>query len=558
MRRVRKAWVSGVLALLMVLVAACGSNNGNNEASPSGSAASSPSSSDAASGTAASGGADQPLYIGLVNPVTTFDVFNLDNAGIYVNSFMSDTLIALNSSYGFDPKLAESIETADNQNFTIKLNKSAKWSDGEPFTADDVEFTLRMFTDASVKTLTTITFLAGLNEAGKRDEGQTELPFFQKVDDYTFVIKTKNPMETDQFKSQFGTYFRYLPEHVLKDVAPADLNKNEFMMNPTVTNGAYKFVKFAKDQYVQLAANELYYEGAPAIKDVYIKMMPATNLAAQLQTGDIQLTSPGVGLIPVQDFDKVANMANVTTGYGDANNPNILFLNTKKFPDPKVRQAIAYAMNRQLLVDQLLKGQGDLVDGMLGRNHPYYNNDIPLYSYDPEKAKQLLKEADWDFGQTIEFLVPTGNKIREQASDIVAENLKAVGLKVQVTKLDFPTTLQRALKHDYDLTVVNLGFILDPGSVFGMFLTGVGFNIPDYSNPEVDKLIAAGAQELDPSKRFETYKQVQQILHDEVPIIALYADKQMYAKAKNLDLRKGLETSAVGLTNNVSKWTFTP
>ncbi|MGG4483236.1 ABC transporter substrate-binding protein [Paenibacillus illinoisensis] len=549
MKRVRKALICGVLTLLMVLVTACGTNSDSNTSSSPGSGGESAS---------ASGGAGQPLYIGLVNPVTTFDIFNLDNAGVFVNSLMSDTLVAMNSDYGFDPKLAESIETTDNLNFTIKLNKNAKWSDGEPFTADDIEFTFRMFTDVNVKTLLNMTFVAGLNEAGKRGEGQTELGFFKKVDDYRFVITTKNPMETNQFKSQFGTYFRYLPEHILKDVAPVDLNKNEFMMNPTVTNGAYKFVKFAKDQYVQLTANEQYYEGAPNIKDIYIKMMPATNLAAQLQTGDIQLTSPGVGLIPVQDFDKVANMANVTTGYGDANNPNIMFINTKKFPDPKVRQAMAYAMNRQLIVDQLLKGQGELVDGMLGQNHPYYNKDIPLYSYDPEKAKALLNEAGWDFNQSIEFVVPTGNKIREQASDIIAENLKAAGLKVQVTKLDFPTTYQRALKHEYDLTVINLGFILDPNSVLGLFKTGVSFNLADYSNAEVDELLAQGAEELEPSKRFEIYQQVQQKLHDDVPAIALYADKQMYAAAKNLDIGKSLDTSTVGLTNNVAKWKFTP
>ncbi|RAI98102.1 peptide/nickel transport system substrate-binding protein [Paenibacillus pabuli] len=549
MKRVRKAWIGGVLTLLMVLVTACGSNSGNNTTSSPGADGESAS---------ASGGSGQPLYIGLVNPVTTFDVFNLDNAGVFVNSLMSDTLVAMNSKYGFDPKLAESIETTDNQNFTIKLNKKVKWSDGEPFTADDVEFTFRMFTDINVKTLLNMTFVTGLNEAGKREEGQTELGFFERVDDYTFVIKTKNPMETNQFKSQFGTYFRFLPEHVLKNVAPVDLNKNEFMMNPTVTNGAYKFVKFAKDQYVQMTANEQYYEGAPNIKEIYIKMMPATNLAAQLQTGDIQLTSPGVGLIPVQDFEKVANMANVTTGYGDANNPNIMFINTKKFPDPKVRQAIAYAMNRQLIVDQLLKGQGELVDGMLGQNHPYYNKDISLYGYNPEKAKALLKEAAWDLNQTIEFVVPTGNKIREQAADIISENLKAVGLKVQVTKLDFPTTYQRALKHDYDLTIMNLGFILDPNSVLGLFKTGVSFNISDYSSTEVDELLVQGAEELEPTKRFEIYKQVQQMLHDDVPVIALFADKQMYAAAKNLDLGKGLETSTVGLTNNVAKWTFTP
>lgn len=551
MRKVRKAWVGGLLVLCMIWVTACGSNNSNNTNNDTAASNASPTTS-----TSTSGNATKPLSIGLVNPVTTFDVFNLDNAGIFVNSFMSDTLVALNKDYGFDPKLAESIETTDNQNFTVKLNKNAKWSDGEPFTTDDVEFTLRMFTDANVKTLLNLAFVDGLDAAGKLAAGQTELPFYSKVDDNTFVIKTKNPMETTQFESQFGTYMRFLPKHILKDVAPADLNKNQFMMNPTVTNGAYTFVKFAKDQYVELAANPLYYGGEPTIKQVFIKMMPATNLAAQLQTGDIQMTSPGVGLIPIQDFDKVENMATVSTGYGDANNPNIMFINTKKFPDPKVRQAIAYAMNRELIVDQLLKGQGDLVDGMLGKNHPYYNADIPQYSYDPNKAKELLKEAGWDFSTPIEFVVPTGNKIREQASDIAAENLKAVGLKVQVTKLDFPTTYQRALKHDFDLTILNLGFILDPGSVFGLFLSGVAFNLAEYSNPDVDKLIGQGAMELDPSKRLADYKQIQQILHDDVPMIALYADKQLYAASKDLNLGKGLETSAVGLLNNVMQWKF--
>ncbi|GLX69711.1 ABC transporter substrate-binding protein [Paenibacillus glycanilyticus] len=549
MGKKRMAWVGGFLALCMILVTACGSNNNN--ASNTGNAASSASPSASA---AASGNSGKPLSIGLVNPVTTFDVFNLDNAGLFVNSFMSDTLLALNKDYGFDPKLAESIETTDNQTYTIKLNKNAKWSDGQPFTADDVEFTLSMFTDANVKTLLNLTFLDGLDAAGKRTADQTTLPFYAKTDDYTFTIKTKNPMEATQFESQFGTYVRYLPKHVLKDVAPVDFNKNEFMMNPTVTNGAYKFVKFAKDQYVQMEANPLYYGGEPSIKELFVKMMPATNLAAQLQTGDIQMTAPAVGLIPIQDFDKVQNMANVATGFGDANNPNVLFINTQKFTDPKVRQAIAYAINRQLIVDQLLKGQGDLVDGMLGKMHPYYNADIPQYSYDPEKAKQLLKEAGWDFSTPIEFVVPTGNKIREQASDIAAENLKAAGLKVQVTKLDFPTTYQRALKHDYDLTIMNFGFILDPGSVFGFFLTGVPYNIPQYSSAEVDKLIGQGAMELDPAKRLDIYKQIQQILHDDVPFIALYADKQMYASSKDLNLGKGIETSAIGLVNNVSQW----
>ncbi|MNC54321.1 Dipeptide-binding protein DppE precursor [compost metagenome] len=126
-----------------------------------------------------------------------------------------------------------------------------------------------------------------------------------------------------------------------------------------------------------------------------------------------------------------------------------------------------------------------------------------------------------------------------------------------MTKLDFPTTYQRALKHEFDLTVINLGFILDPNSVLGIFKTGVSFNLSDYSNSEVDTLVAEGAQELDPAKRFEIYKQLQQLLHDDVPVIALYADKQLYAAAKNLNLGKGLETSTVGLTNNVAKWTFT-
>src|SRR5206468_4408828 len=255
-------------------------------------------------------------------------------------------------------------------------------------------------------------------------------------------------------------YILTMPKHVLQDVAPEQLQKNSFMQKPNVSFGAFKFVSYQKDQYIELEANKDYFKGVPKIDKLYFKIMPPANLVAQLQSGEIQMNYPGAGLgnIAVQDYEKVKNMSNVRTIPGKPLNYQTLAFNTKTIPDARVRQALAHAINRELLVNNLLKGEGEIDDTSFTSVHPYLNKNLKPYDYNPKQAQQLLQEAGWNVNKTLTLVVPSGNKTREQSADIIVENLKTVGIKAQINKFDISTVIQKGKKGEFDLLMLGYGF----------------------------------------------------------------------------------------------------
>src|SRR5206468_471985 len=203
---------------------------------------------------------------------------------------------------------------------------------------------------------------------------------------------------------------------------------------------------------------------------------PGANIVAQLQSGEIQMNFPTIGNIPVSDYEKVKNMSNVRTIPGKPISYQALFFNTKTIPDARVRQAIAHAINRKLLVDNLLKGEGEIADTAFTSVHPYLNKNIKPYDYNPKQAQQQLQEAGWDVNKTLTLVVPSGNKEREQSADIIVENLKAVGVKAQINKFDIATAIQKAKKGEFDLFMLGYTVTLDP-DVSVYFKTGGSWDI---------------------------------------------------------------------------------
>src|SRR5206468_4110125 len=137
--------------------------------------------------------------------------------------------------------------------------------------------------------------------------------------------------------------------------------------------------------------------------------------------------------------------------------------------------AIAYAINRELLVNNLLKGEGEIADTSFISDNPYLNKNIKPYNYNPKQAQQLLQEAGWDFNKTLTLVVSSDNKAREQSADIIADNLKAVGVKAQVSKFDNATSWDKGKKGEFDLTIS--GFLMYPEPDVSFFLkTGGAWN----------------------------------------------------------------------------------
>ncbi|MFF2017032.1 ABC transporter substrate-binding protein [Paenibacillus sp. NPDC058177] len=549
-RHYRRTMLFIVLALVLVL-SACGSST--NTTSSSATQALATDKPKEAEPSPNKEEKEKVVYIGIVNVPVTLNQINDqgDSAADNAIALINDSLLDLNEKFEFLPKIADSVETTDNQTFVVKLNPAAKWNDGQPFTTADVAFTLKTALNPKVETNFKLNFIEGLNDAGKLEEGTTEISGLKIVDDKTFEVRTKTPIDPLIFKERFGTKVFFLPEHILKDVAPEQLSTNPYFQKPEVTIGAFKIANFAQGQYVEVVKNTDYYRDVAKLDKIFIKVLPATNLVAQLQTGEIQMNSVPVGLIPITDYEKVKGFENVDLASGNPSVPPEIFFNSNKIADPKVRQAIAYALNRTLIVDQLLKGQGEVIDGGIPSYHPYFNKDIENYSYDPEKAKQLLEEANWDKKQPIEFLVPVGNKIREQAADILVQNLTAVGLNIQVQKFDFPTLIQKVQKGDYDITIFTRDFYIEPSSYFTLFKSTNPGNFLNYKNPLVDELITKGETEADPAKRQEIYNKLQETLHEDVPSLAVYSEKRLLAVSKDVLVGKPLD---IGMFNNINEW----
>lgn len=508
------------------------------------------------SSNASSGSANKTMYLGMVNPPINFSTISSpDIASSFIEKFMFDSFLEMTGPQEFVPKLADSIETTDNQTFTIKLNQKAKWSDGKPVTAEDAAYTFNLIANPKVETTVGnyISVFEGLDDTGKLKEGQAEIPSVKIIDEHTVEFKTKSPVDPNMIKEQLGSKLMILPKHVLEKVAPGDLAKDPFFMKPTVTNGPYKFVQYKKDQYVEFKSNPDYYLGKPKTNSLFVKIMPAPNLVAQLQTGELHMNvAAGIGKIPAQDYETVEKFNNVKTKVEPTIGFQTMMFNTTKITDAKVRQALVYALDREKFVDKLLKGKGEIVDGPYTSVSPYLNKDLEKFTYNPEKAKQLLKDAGWDFNRTLQLVVPIGNKVREQSADIITQNLKDVGVKVKVTTYDFPTIMQKGKAGEFDLLLMGFTFNLDP-EISTLYSKAGSYNFMRYNNQKSDELLLKGQSEANPEKRKEIYNELQAIWEKDVPIISLYSDYDFAAISKQV---KFGEPKIFGFHNKLQDWSL--
>lgn len=495
------------------------------------------------------------VSIGVFNPPISFNplISSRDLSSAELGTLLFEPLINRIEPLQFLPQLAESFDTTDKQTYTVKLNPNAKWTDGTAVTTEDVAYTLALIANPKVESTlgSSIAFLEGVGPDGKLPEGQTEISGLKIVDAQTFELRAKNPTDPNMIKEQFGMKFKALPKHVLKDVKPEELVKHPFMQNPNVTNGAFTLVKYEKDQYVEFAANKAYYRGAPKLDKMFVKIMPGTNLVAQLQSGEIDMNyGLGIGNVPDQDYELLGKNENLRTKLEPQVGIQAMMLNTKTIENGKVRQAIAHAINRQLIVDNLMKGNAEIFDGLYPSLSAYQNKSLQPIPFDTEKAKSLLQEAGWDSNRELTFVVPTGNQIREQSAQIIAENLKAVGIKAKITKYDFATVSQKLRKHEFDLALSGLYMNIDPDSSAYYHSEGLS-NSSAYVNPEVDKLLEQGKAEADEKRRKEIYDQVQAIVQQDVPLLTLYYNPALVAINKRVI--KG-EPRLFGTTYDVQEW----
>ncbi|MFL0249585.1 ABC transporter substrate-binding protein [Clostridium neuense] len=533
--KVVRALIAAVTCTIMVTLSACGGATSSSSSTSSNS--------------------KKIVNIGIMNAPSGFNALDSsDSSQNYMTEILFRPLLDLSPDLKFIPSLADSITTTDNKTFVVKLNKKAKWTDGKPVTADDVMFTINLITNPKVAATIASKFniLAGLDENGKNTSGSDSFEGAKKVDDYTVNLVTKQPVDTTVFNDLVSQYLKTVPKHVLQSTPLDQMFKAAFFQNPTVTDGPFKLVTYKKDQYVQMAANKDYFRGTPKLTQLNFKIMQSTEITVQLQSGEIDMNEPNIGIVPIDDIEKIKAMKNVTFNPDKKSNTlQTLEINTTVVKDPKVRKAISYAINREQIVKNLLKGSGETAVGPYTPSSKFFNKNADFGGYDPAKAKQLLKEANWDSSKVLKFNVPTGNTVREQAANIIAQNLQEVGIKVQIQKYDFVTSLSLAKKHQFDLYIVGLNIDVVNPDISSYISSGQLLDLSAYNNKQVDDLLEKGKVTVGAEDRAKIYDQVQEIYANDMPAPGVYCpiDQGIYNKRVIYG-----KPSSFGMYSELEKW----
>lgn len=545
--RILSLLLAGVMALGLT---ACGASNAGAAADETGSAAVSTES--ASSDTAASG--EKIINVGVTNTIGSINPLLLNGGEInkYATGLMFLPLMELDADLNFEGMLADSITTEDNKNFIVHIDDAATWSDGTPVTADDVVYTaLRLASPVIGNTAMMYYVFEGVGDDGFVEEGAESIDGIQKVDDKTVQFTTKEEMPITTFENSYARYLLTLPKHVIEQYSEEELSTADWFNHPDVVSGPFIVTDFDVDHYISYEANKDYWKGAPKIDKLNIKIVDGSQLYAVLQSGEIDITQQTMSDIPQEDYESVEALDNVEVVYGSPVTNQSVFIQTKNVPDVKVRQAMLYAIDRQQILEELLNGHGEIVDGFLSSASPFYDDSLTPVSYDPEKAKALLEEAGWDGSQTIRFYVNSGDSTFVNAASIIAAEWAAVGIKAEIQTVDFATLMSVAGTEDYDVLAVQYTYApVDPYPDVAWLLGGEG-SWTGYSDDTLNDALTKSQLTSDPEETKELFSVVDKKVQEDVPMFSAYVISAQGAVSKRIT---GAAPSVYGFFNDVQNW----
>ena len=488
-----------------------------------------------------------------INPLLMDATENLK----YAAAFEFLPLVELNKDLEFEGMLASSVTTEDNIHFTVKIDEKATWSDGQPVTAEDVEYTvLKLASPVLANTSMALYAFEGTGDDGFVPEGATSLSGVKVVDDKTVEFTTKYPIALTTFENTYGRYILTLPKHILKDIPDVDLAAYDWFKAPTVVSGPYKVTDVDLQHYVSYVANEKYWKGAPKINKLNIKIVTSAQLLTGLQSGEIDFVQQTTGNILQEDYASVEALTNVTVNYGAPVTNQSIFFNVASVNDVRIRQAILCGIDRNEIVKGFLNGKGEVVDGFLSSAGPFYDSSLTPTAYDPEKAKALVAEAvadGWDASKVLKFNVNSGDTTFCQAADYIAAKLADVGIKVQVNTVDLSTLLSDAGSKSYDIMAVQYTYApVDPYPDINWLLSADGWT--GFANETISGALATTQTTSDVAAIKSQYLTIDTIVQQEVPMISAYVISAMGAVNKRL---VNATPDVYGSFINVNEWEVT-
>ncbi len=502
---------SMILALLMalaLLAAGCSPASTSQESTSAGASAETASAETASAQTAEGG----TLLVGLQGDPSSFNsTATVDDFSFVVGENIFNRLVKLDKANNIIPDLATDWTISDDGlTYTFNLAQNVKWHDDTPFTSADVKWTLD----------TCISQQAYLASA------LASVDSIETPDDYTVVLKLKNTDAALLSNLSFLGAF-ILPKHIYEGT---DWLTNEANLAPIGT-GPFKFVEYEKGVSITLEANDDYFLGAPKVDRVIYKIIPDSNTALQaFLNGELDIlgsiTPPTAEIASLEANPDVTVVKTTTAGrYYTAFN-----VTKAPFDKPEVRQAFAYAINREDVLTKAFKDSGAVAEGFYTPTIGWaYNADAKLPDVDIAKAKQLLEQAGYTADANGTYLSVTLTTFNidpfPDAATVIKDNLKQIGVDVTINLLEQAAWIQQlVVDHDFELTVMGGTVGPDPSVLGARVGTGGMMNVGLYSNAEIDTLFAEALQITDQAQRAEKYKQIQALLAQDLPIIPLVED----------------------------------
>ena len=494
------------------------------------------------------------INVGVTDSLGGLNPFVIDQTEInkYAVGLMFLPLMELDKDMNFQGMLADSITTEDNVNFVVHIDENATWSDGTPVTAEDVEYTVRRLASPIVNNTTLMLYaFEGTSDEGFVEEGAESIAGVQVIDEKTVQFTSKYPMALTTFENTYARYIHTLPKKVLEQLSEEELLTSDWFNKPDVVSGPFFVTDFDNDHYISYEANVDYWKGAPKIDKLNIRIVDASQVYAGLQSGEIDITHHTMTAIPQEDYESIEALENVEAVYGSPITNQSAFIQTANITDARVRQALVYAIDRQKLVDELLKGHGEVVDGFLSSASPFFDEGITPISYDPEKAKELLAQAGWDGSQTLRFYVNSGDNTFVNGAQVLVAQWAAVGINVEVQTVDLATLMTVAGTTDYDILAVQYTYApVDPYPDVDWLLSGEG-SWTGYHSDEISEALAGTQKTSDINEIKSLYSVVDKKVQEDVPMFSVYIISAQGAVSKRIS---GAAPSAYGFFNEVQNW----
>ena len=477
------------------------------------------------------------FVIALSDNVKTIDPIgspSVDAASERVRTLMFNSLVKKDEKFDYVPELASNIQRSeDGLTFTFTLRDGVTFHDGRPFTSADAKYTLDTVLASTFAKAASFFEGSGANK-------RALVKSVEAPDARTLVIRLN--------KQWTGL----LPNLVPIAIIPKDSYESE-KTHPLGT-GPFKFKSYDQSQQVvDLEANATYWHGPPHIPALRVRVISDSNaLQAELRSGRVDIAPLPTSLSP-DAIKSLSTDSKLNVNQFEGSNLNLLTFNTKEAPldNVKVRQAIAYAIDRESMIRDLVLGQGKIAHSILPEASWAYTPG-QTYHFDPAMARKLLDEAgfrdpDGDgpqmrFPQPIVFRISGSSGAARQYSGVIYNYLKDVGIPVSIETSELNTLFELLRRGQFQMTYGQwVGGNQDPIFYHDLFATSeiptetrAARNRGRYSNPELDKILDAAANTYDHAKAAPLYAKAQEIVSRDVPVFPLWYQANMVIAKKSV------------------------